>query len=54
MVQDHVTRYTPLPFEIELTNGSTVTTVGDIETYLRHLTSTVTGHRGADVRQRHA
>ena len=37
MINDHVTRETPLDFEIELLDGATIKTVGDVETYLRHL-----------------
>jgi hypothetical protein len=37
MVGDHVTRETPLSFEIELLDGSTLKTVGDVEIYLRQL-----------------
>ena len=38
MTQDHVTRETPLSFAIELIDGSTIKTVGDVELYLRQLT----------------
>ncbi len=37
MVEDHVTRETPLAFEIEMLDGSTIKTVGDVELYLRQL-----------------
>jgi len=37
MVDDHVTRETPLSFEIELVDGSRIKTVGDVELYLRQL-----------------
>lgn len=37
MIDHHVTRETPLSFEIELIDGSTVNTVGDVEAYLRNL-----------------
>jgi hypothetical protein len=37
MIEDHVTRHTQLPFEIEFVDGSTIKTVGDVETYLRKL-----------------
>jgi hypothetical protein len=33
-----VTRQTPLPFEIELAESSSLKTVGDVESYLRQLT----------------
>jgi hypothetical protein len=31
MIEDHVTRHTQLPFEIEFVDGSTIKTVGDVE-----------------------
>ena len=37
MIVDHLTRETPLPFEIELVDGSHIQTMGDVETYLRNL-----------------
>ena len=37
MNDDHVTRQTPLAFEVELVDGSKIKTVGDIELYLRQL-----------------
>lgn len=37
MINDHPTRKTPLPFEIELIDGSKIKTMGDVETYLRGL-----------------
>ncbi|MBR1154608.1 hypothetical protein [Bradyrhizobium sp. JYMT SZCCT0428] len=39
MIDDHVTRETPLGFEIELVDGSTIGTVGDVEHYLRNLSA---------------
>jgi len=53
MVEDHVTRETLLDFEIELVDGSTIRTVGDVELYLRKLKKPL-GHRGPNVRQRDA
>ena len=52
MVEEHVTRQTPLAFEIELVDGSTIKTVGDIETYLRHLNADqhLNSHWGIAVR----
>jgi hypothetical protein len=37
MVQAHVTRLTPLPFEMELVDGTTVATIGDVEKYMAGL-----------------
>jgi hypothetical protein len=37
MIEEPLTRETPLPFEIDLVDGSKVKTVGDVETYLRNL-----------------
>jgi hypothetical protein len=37
MIENHVTRATSLPFEIEMLDGSKITTVGDVEAYLRQL-----------------
>jgi hypothetical protein len=37
MIDDHVTRETPLPFEIELIDGSKIKAMGDVEACLRNL-----------------
>jgi len=36
-MEDRLDRATPLPFEIELVDGSWIKTVGDFEAYLRSL-----------------
>ena len=36
-MNDHLTRDTRLPFEIELVDGQSIKTVGDYEAYLRSL-----------------
>jgi hypothetical protein len=37
MIEENLTRETPLPFEIDLVDGSKIKTIGDVETYLRNL-----------------
>ena len=37
MIDDHLTRETPLPFEIELVDGLKIKTMGDVEAYLHSL-----------------
>lgn len=52
MKVDYLTRETPLPFELELTDGSKIKTIGDVETYLRNLNDTqhLNSHWGIAVR----
>lgn len=39
MAEIHLTRTTPLPFEIELVDGTMMATIGDVERYLAALSA---------------